>query len=439
MMAQKTQQTPRPRTPRTTRRAAAPQPRRKRLLLLVTPGTYRAEAFVEAARALDVDVVRALDLPPQLADEWDVPLKTDFASIESATSAIVEYAREHPLDAIVAVDDSATLLAARAAAALGLPHNPPEAAEAARDKGIMRELMSVGGAPCPVFRRFHLTDDPREIAQRVTFPCVVKPLRLSGSRGVIRANTPEDLAAAFARTKRLLLSDGYPEDKTDILIEDFIPGVEVALEGLLEDGALRTLALFDKPDPLDGPFFEETIYVTPSRLPNETQAAISAAVAVAARSIGLRDGPVHAELRVNEQGPWMLEIAGRSIGGLCSTVLEFGAGMRLEEILLRHALGMDTPVTDRTESAAGVMMIPIPRAGILQGVEGVEQACAIPHVTGVEITARMRSPIIPLPEGASYLGFIFARADDPATAEAALRAAHAELGFDIRPMLTIVR
>ena len=426
-MAQKIQRSPKTRKPRAARSAVAPQPRRKRLLLLVTPGTYRAEAFMEAARALDVDVIRALDLPPQLADEWDVPLKTDFANIENATSAIVEYAQEHPIDAIVAVDDSATLLAARAAAALGLPTNPPEAAEAARDKGIMRKLMSAGGAPCPVFRRFPLTDDPREIAHQVTFPCVVKPLRLSGSRGVIRANTPEDLEAAFARTKRLLLNDGYPEDKTDILVEDFIPGVEVALEGLLADGQLRTLALFDKPDPLDGPFFEETIYVTPSRLSDETQAAISASVSLASASIGLRDGPVHAELRVNEQGPWMLEIAGRSIGGLCSTVLEFGAGMRLEEILLRHALGMETQALERTGAAAGVMMIPIPRAGILHAVEGVERACAMPFVTGVEITARLRSPIIPLPEGASYLGFIFARAEDPATAEAALRAAHDEL------------
>lgn len=423
------------------RRANREQARteRKRLLLLVTPGTYRASAFMTAARALDVDVVRALDLPPQLADEWDVPLKTDFSDIESATQAIVAYASHHPINAIVAVDDSATLLAARAGDALGLPHNPPEAAEAARDKGIMRALMSAGGAPCPVFRRFPLTADPRDIAAQVTFPCVVKPLRLSGSRGVIRADTPEELAAAFARTKRLLLHDGYDENKTDILIEDFIPGVEVALEGLLTNGELRTLAIFDKPDPLDGPYFEETIYVTPSRLSEQTQAAISECVATAARAIGLRDGPVHAEARVNERGPWMLEIAGRSIGGLCSTVLEFGAGMSLEEILLRHALGQETPSIDRTGPAAGVMMIPIPRAGILNAVEGVERACATPRVTGVEITTRLRSPVIPLPEGSSYLGFIFARADDPAEAEAALRAAHAELRFDIRPMLTIVR
>jgi biotin carboxylase len=429
----------RPTRKRRVQRDVASGQRRKRLLLLVTPGTYRAEAFMEAARALNVELVRALDLPPQLADEWDVPLKTDFASIEDATLAIVEYARERPLDAIVAVDDSATLLAARAAVALGLPHNPPEAAEAARDKGIMRTLMAAGGAPCPMFRRFRLTDDPCDIAQQISFPCVVKPLRLSGSRGVIRADTPEELAVAFARLKRLLLGDGYLEASTDILVEDFIPGAEVALEGLLENGRLRTLALFDKPDPLDGPFFEETIYVTPSRLPEETQRAISACVATAAAAIGLRDGPVHAEARVNERGPWMLEIAGRSIGGLCSTVLEFGAGMSLEEILLRHALGLDISTSDLSSGAAGVMMIPIPRAGVLHGVEGLDHACATPHVTGVEITARMRTPIYPLPDGASYLGFIFARADDPETAELALRAAHAELRFDIRPMLTVLR
>ncbi len=206
----------------------------------------------------------------------------------------------------------------------------------------------------------------------------------------------------------------------------------------MTEGDLHTLALFDKPDPLDGPFFEETIYVTPSRLSPETQVAISDCVAQAAASIGLRDGPVHAELRVNAQGPWMVEIAGRSIGGLCSTVLEFGSGMRLEELLLRHALGQDAPSFDRAGQAAGVMMIPIPRRGILHHIEGTEEACATPHVTGVEITARLRSPIIPLPEGASYLGFIFARAEDPATVEVALREAHGKLRFDIRPMLTVL-
>jgi biotin carboxylase len=411
---------------------------RKRLLLLVTPTTYRAEAFCEAAARLDVEVVRGLDLPPALAETWGVPLALDFSDPAAAARAIAAYAREYPLDAVVAVDDGATLVAARAGAALGLPHNPPEAAEAARDKGIMRRLMSAAGVPCPVFRRFPLAADPHEIPAQIDFPCVVKPLRLSGSRGVIRAEDRRQFVAAFERVRRILLGDGNALEGTDLLVEDFIPGVEVALEGLLTDGALHVLALFDKPDPLDGPFFEETIYVTPSRLSEETQVAIAECAAAAARSIGLRDGPVHAELRVNERGPWMLEIAGRSIGGLCSTILEFGAGMSLEELILRNALRLDVPSFNRSGSAAGVMMIPIPKGGMLHGFAGVERAVAVPHVTGVEISAKPHTPIVPLPEGSSYLGFIFARADDPATAEAALRAAHAELRFDIRPMLPVL-
>ena len=411
---------------------------RKRLLLLISPNTYRAGAFLEAAAGLDVDIVRGIDVPTQLTELWDIPLPLDFANIEAATAAIVAYAAEHPLDAIVALDDSGTLLATHAAAALGLPHNSLDAAEAARDKGIMRALFAAHGVSSPVFRRFPLTSDPAEVAARVTYPCVVKPLRLNGSRGVIRADDPRQLAAAFARLKRLLLSDGNPVEATDILVEDFIPGFEVALEGLLTDGDLHVLALFDKPDPLDGPFFEETIYVTPSRLPPETQSTIADCAARAAAAIGLRDGPVHAELRVNERGPWMLEIAGRSIGGLCSTILEFGTGMCLEELILRHALSFPIASFDRSGAATGVMMIPIPKGGILKAVHGVEEAQSVPHVTGVEISIKPHTAVVPLPEGNSYLGFIFARGDDPATVEQALRDAHALLRFDIAPLLPIM-
>src|SRR5262249_3336684 len=267
------------------------------------------------------------------------------------------------------------------------------------------------------------------------YPCVVKPLQMNGSRGVIRANTPAEWVAAFERVRRLHLGDGYPLEATSILVEGFIPGGEVALEGLLTDGALHTLALFDKPDPLNGPYFEETIYVTPSRLPPATQSVIAEVAAQAAAAIGLRDGPVHAELRVNEQGPWMLEIAGRSIGGLCSTILQFGTDMCLEELILRHKLGLAVPRYDRAGAAAGVMMIPIPKAALLRTVDGHAEAEALPSIEGIELTAKLNYSLVPLPEGNSYLGFIFARADDPATAEAALRAAHSKLRFDIRPTL----
>jgi biotin carboxylase len=406
----------------------------------MSPSTYRAGAFLSAARGLGLEVVRGVDLPPELAREWTIPdgLALDFRDPDAATAAIVAYAADHPLAAMLGVDDGASLLAARAAAALGLVHNDPDAALAARDKSVMRWKLQAGGVPVPTFRRYPLAIDAATIAHEVSYPCVVKPLLLSGSRGVIRANDPAELAAAVARLRRLLLNDGHALAASAFLVEDFIPGVEVALEGLLTDGELHVLALFDKPDPLDGPFFEETIYVTPSRLPAAAQAAIADCTARAAAALGLRHGPVHAELRLNERGPWLVEAAGRSIGGLCSTVLQFGAGMCLEELVLRHAVGLPIDSFEREQAAAGVMMIPIPAAGLLRGVEGLEAARAVPHVTGVEITAPLNHTVTPLPEGASYLGFIFARAADPATAEAALRQAHAYLRFDIRRELPVL-
>ena len=413
--------------------------KQKRVLLLMSPSTYRAGAFLGAARKLHLDVVVGIDLPESLADYWHVPLGVDFADIGSSVQTIVAFAKEHPLDAILSVDDSASELAARANAALGLAHNSPQSAEAARDKLLMRRMMSAGGAPCPIFRNFKLSDDPQRISTQVSYPCVVKPLRLSGSRGVIRANTPAEFVDAFTRLKRYLLAEGNSEHETSFLVEDFIPGFEVALEGILTHGQLKVLTLFDKPDPLDGPFFEETIYVTPSRLSSKVQQQIADAVSVASTSLGLREGPVHAELRVNEQGPWMLEIAGRSIGGLCSTILEFSSGMCLEELILRHAIGEEIANVEREQHAAGVMMIPIPRAGMLKGVHGVEEALAVPLITGVEITAKLNNQIVPLPEGASYLGFIFARGETPDDVEQALRKSHAYLHFDIRREIPMLR
>lgn len=409
------------------------------VLLLMSPATYRAGAFLNAARGLDLEIVVGIDLPETLSEYWHVPLGLDFNNQEQSLQTIIEYAREHPLAAILSVDDSASELAARACAALHLPQNSPQAAEAARDKLLMRTLMSRGGAPCPVFRPFLLSEDPHRIAAQVSYPCVVKPLRLSGSRGVIRANDPGEFVSAFLRLKRLLLGEGNSEHETSILVEDFIPGFEVALEGMLTRGQLKVLALFDKPDPLDGPFFEETIYVTPSRLTEKVQAEVAHCVSIASASLGLREGPVHAELRVNEQGPWMLEIAGRSIGGLCSTVLEFGSGMCLEELILRHAIGEEITTIERTAMAAGVMMIPIPAAGLLKSVYGVEEARQVPLITGVEITAKLNYSLVPLPEGASYLGFIFARGETPAAVEEAIRHAHRLLRFEIRPELPVLR
>ena len=438
----------------------------RRVMLLTTVRSYRLEAFRAAAERLGVAVVTGLDLPPELADSWPGALPLPFAAPEVAAARIADYGAGQPLAAVLSVDDSGSLIAAAASDALGLPHNDPAAAAAARDKHQMRCLLRDGGAPVPWFRRFTTADDPAAVATQAPYPCVVKPLNLNGSRGVMRADSPQELVAAIARLTRLIApgSQGPPPQPSPegrggadplpnslpkgggagtrppapYLVEAFISGVEVALEGLLDDGHLRVLALFDKPDPLDGPFFEETIYVTPSRLPAETQAAIARATADAARALGLRVGPVHAELRVNEAGAWIVEVAGRSIGGLCSQVLRFGVDASLEELILRQAVGLPLGDVERRDRAAGVMMIPIPAAGLLRKVEGVEAAAAVPLVTGVEITARLHYPMTPLPEGDSYLGFIFARGETPAAVEAALRAAHGQLRFTIEPLLTIL-
>ncbi len=403
------------------------------VLLLLTPKTYRARPFIEAADRLGIEVVKAVDMPPKLAEFWNEPLGVDFNDPETATRALVDFAAGQPLDAIIAVDDSGSLLAARASGALGLPHNSPEAAEAARDKHIMRLLLARGGVQVPPFRRCSTADDPRTLAAQVEYPCVVKPLRLSGSRGVIRADDPDQFVAAVARLTGLLNALEPAPGSSAFLVERFIPGFEVALEGVLDRGRLRVLALFDKPDPLDGPFFEETIYVTPSRLPAPVQAAIAACASDAAAALGLREGPVHAELRINQEGPWLVEVAGRSIGGLCSKTLRFGTDVSLEELILRQACGMDIQSLSREQAAGGVMMIPIPEAGILRGVAGVDEAAAVPGVEEIDITAQLHYPLVPLPEGDSYLGFIFARGSTPADVEAALREAHRRLRFDIEP------
>lgn len=410
----------------------------KRLLLLVTAGSYRTQSFAEAAAALGIEIVRGIDMPKALAELYCVPLALDFSDPAGATEEIVAAAQQTPFDAILAVDDSGSLLAAQASAALGLPHNAPEAAEAARNKYRMRQMLQAGGVPVPWFRRVASDADFRVIAEEIAFPVVVKPLLLSGSRGVIRANDADEFVAATERVRWLLHRLGGVDDGQALLIEEYLPGGEVALEGILTAGRLEVLALFDKPDPLVGPFFEETIYVTPSRLPDVLQQAIAQRTQEAAAALGLVTGPVHAELRFNERGVWLIEMAGRSIGGLCGSILEFGSAVCLEEVILRQAVALSLPDLGRQAEAAGVMMIPIPKGGILRGVEGIEAAKQVPHIKGIEISAPLDYPLVPLPEGESYLGFIFARAPTPDDAETALRDAHALLRFEIEDELRVL-
>jgi biotin carboxylase len=414
-----------------------------RLLILASKLGYQTRSFAEAARALGVEVVFASDRCHQLEDPWsDGAIALQFDRPQEAARRIVQQSLARPVDGLIALGDRATTAAAYAARALGLAHNHPQAVENCRSKLRQREVLREAGLPVPGFFSFRLDKQLERILPRVQFPCVVKPLRLAASQGVIRANNPEEFRAAVERIRRLLESPEIQvtrEAELDrLLVERYISGAEVAVEGLLTRGRLRILGIFDKPDPLDGPYFEETIYVTPSRLPEEMRERIADCAAATVRALGLEHGPVHAEFRVNEQGPWVLEAAPRPIGGLCSRALRFGPKrILLEELLVRHALGIDGSDFDREADASGVMMIPVPTSGVLEGVEGEELARATPGIEDVQITARAHDFIAAWPEGSSYLGFIFARGPSPAEVESALRLAHSHLKFEIVPRLPV--
>jgi biotin carboxylase len=415
-----------------------------RVLVLSSTVSYRGDDFLRAAAKLGVEAVLGTDRCHQLAQIWpreafggSLPL--EFRHEAESAAAIVEEARTRGLDAIIATDEPTADIAARAAALLGLDGNSVGAAQTARNKRLMREAFARAGVPSPRFAVHEKSAPATEIANGLTFPAVVKPLLCSASRGVIRADDRQQLVTAWQRLVALLHTPALravaDPDGHRILVEEFVAGPEVALEGILRDGKLTVLALFDKPDPLDGPFFEETIYVTPSRHPPEQQRAIEAATASAARAIGLTTGPIHAELRLSSRGPVLMEVAARSIGGLCARTLRFGLRqVSLEEIVICQALGRELPPLDR-DGAAGVMMIPIPAGGVLAEIHGLEAARGQELIEDVNVTARVGEVLVPLPEGASYLGFIFARGREPLAVEDALRAAHRQLRFVVTPLL----
>jgi biotin carboxylase len=401
-----------------------------RVLVVLPTATYRAADFVAAADALGVDLAIASEEAPPLGME-DRFVRIDCADPRRSAEDLAALAARTPVDAIVAADDQGVLVAALAAERVGLPHNPPAAVGATLDKATMRRLLAGGEVPQPAFVEVAATDDPGAIAASLGFPAVLKPLSLSASRGVIRVDDEDQARAAADRIRRILTEAG--RDPTEpLLAERFLPGPEVAVEGMLWSGDLEVLALFDKPDPLDGPFFEETIYLTPSRLPAHLPAEVHALTQRAARALGLREGPVHAEVRITDGAARVVEVAARSIGGLCGRSLRFGLlGTSLEVLVLRHALGLRKPGLHREAAASGVMMLPIPRGGTLRAVHGEEAARAVPGVTDLEISIPVGGRVVPLPEGNRYLGFLFARGATPDQVEAALRAAHAALEFVI--------
>jgi biotin carboxylase len=420
---------------------------KKRILLFATKLGYQTRSFQAAAEKLGVEIAYVTDRCSRLDDPWnDHALAVHFELPEGAAGRVLEAQRGLAVDGILAVGDRPTVAAVYVARGLSLPHNHPASVEACRSKLRMREVMRDAGAQVPWFRSVKLEPTPEPLLLGIQYPCVLKPLSLSASQGVVRANNREEFLASAARVKRLLDSPEVRATREphldQMLVEGYLEGREVAVEGLLTGGELRVLAIFDKPDPLEGPYFEESIYVTPSRLPAEEQRAIEASLLRSVRALGLSHGPVHGEFRLNAQGVWSIEIAARPIGGLCARALRFVvAGEKdaigLEELLLRHALELPGSDAVREVDASGVMMIPVPKSGILERVEGEKEARVTPGVTSLEITARLHDFIAAWPEGSSYLGFLFARAAEPEQAENALRDAHAKLRFTLTRRLPV--
>jgi biotin carboxylase len=400
-----------------------------RILLLLPTATYRAPDFLAAATRLGVEVVVGSEHRQALARSMgDRAVVVPLTNVDAAVQVIVALDQRTPLDAVLAVDDQGVLIAPTAAAQLGLRHNAPSAIAATRDKTLMRELLDAASLRQPAFRGVPYDGEVVPAAAQLGYPCVVKPVTRSASQGVIRVDNDAEAGQAEVRIRALL-----GECRESLLVESFVSGDEVAVEGLLTRGRLEILAIFDKPDPLDGPFFEETIYVTPSRQPPSLLTQIETTAAQAARALGLREGPVHLEFRIGPDGAvTILELAARSIGGLCSRALRFGAGVSLEEVIIRHALGWGLEGLTRESRASGVMMLPIRVAGVLEEVSGQEHALAIDGVVGLEISIAPGRPVVPLPEGDRYLGFIFARGPTPQFVEEALREAEACLEVRLR-------
>jgi len=418
-----------------------------RILIFTMKLGYQTRAFDEAAKKLGVELAFVTDRCHRLDDPWrDRALPVHFEAPEEAAYAVMRAQEGRRVDGVLALGDRPTLAAAYAARGLGVLHNHPASIEACRNKLRMREAFRDAGLPVPWFRSVMLTPTPEPTLLGISYPCVLKPLSLSASQGVVRANTRKEFLAGAARLKHLLDSAEIQvtrEPNLDrMIVEGYLPGREVAVEGLLIDGELRVLAIFDKPDPLEGPFFEETIYVTPSRMSEAEQGAVKKCFADAVRALGLIHGPVHGEFRINEEGVWPIEVAARPIGGLCARALRFHVNgqketIGLEELLLQHALGLPGSDAAREQAASGVLMIPVPASGIVERVDGVEEAKAAAGVMDLEITARLHDYIAAWPEGSSYLGFVFAKGERPEEVEAALRAAHAKLSFTITPRLPV--
>ena len=410
---------------------------KRRVLLVSPPESYRIQPYVRAAHSLGLEINLASQGEWAVSSPYSAGIDVPLHDHEAALAVLVELATNQPFDAVIGTDDSTLELAAKLAEQTGLQQNLPSAVRISRRKDLSRVCLQQAGVQVPEFTVINAADNSPFDDPHFGFPCVVKPLALSGSRGVIRADSRTSLQQGFQRSLRIISEEYDLYEKSHLLIEQFIAGREFAIEGMLSDGYLDVLAMFDKPDPLDGPYFEETFYISPARITGKERQLIVDAVQRSCQAYGLVTGPVHAECRLNESGAWLIELAARTIGGLCSRLLNFGTGYSLEELVLANAIGLDLP-KKVSSGAAGVLMLPILQQGVLRRVEGVMKAEKIPYIDDIEISLREGYKVYPLPEGASYLGFVFSSAPDADTVERALRNANRQLKPVIAPFWPVV-
>ena len=410
-----------------------------RVLLLLPKDSYRSDEFLQAAKVLGIDVIVAGNLCHQLAGHWqlDTLLSLPFDDPAKAAQLMQQELAGQIPQAVIGIDDHGVEAAAAIAEVLHIKSNSRHAVETLHDKYRFRKLQQQLGLPFPVFVPIPISSNRINQIQSFEFPAVVKPTRLSGSRGVIRVNTAEELDEAIDRIDDINRHSNMDTPDIGVLLEQYLEGSEHALEAIMEEGELRTLAIFDKPDPLQGPYFAETIYVTPSCLSKDTQMEYQRQVQMICWQAGILNGPVHAEARIHHGTVTLLEVAPRSIGGSCGKVLRHALGMSLEELILRCALGEALPDIDHSGPAAGVMMLPVPAAGIFNDIDGIEDAQALPGIEAVEVSARPGDRVLPLPEESTYLGFVFASGESPEFVVSALREARDRLFIRIKPILDV--
>lgn len=370
-------------------------------------------------------------------------LRPTTVAVQPPEQAIEQALRLHEqtsIGAVLGYEEDATLTVAHIAAALGLPAHPVAAAEAALDKPMMKQRFAAAGIPAADFIVAADEDEAVAWAEAGGYPVVVKPCRGSASQGVIRANDEHTLRQAYRRLRRIIRDhelDNGGRPPSAHLVERYLPGSELSCELLLQYGAPEVITEFGKPLPLTGPYFEESIYLTPPALGAALRREVHELSMAAAKALGFYHGPAHCEIRLTPDGPKVLEIAGRLLGGACAGSFRDRLGEDLDALLLRSALGerITLPAPADDAPTVGALMIPVPGEGRVVAVRGDDGARRVPGVRDVSLQTEPGEIVVPFPEQACYaVGFVSASGPDEAAVVGSLGQAAAQISLELTPL-----